>query len=297
MALRLPPPLQPGARIRLVAPAMTVNRERFEAGVRHLREAHFEPVHDDGVFAAHRYLAGSDAHRLGALLEALDDPDASAIWVARGGFGCTRLLPGLDVDRIREAYKWLIGFSDVTALHGAWHRAGLATLHGPNVSTLARWSEEARQATWTLLREPPAGALPGRLMRGEPGTVAPLVGGNLALLGAMTGTGHLPETKGRILLLEDVGEELYRLDRTLTQLRQAGVLDGVLGYVVGQLSWMDEDVPEGYAEDALEVVLDHLEGDGVPVLAYVPVGHETSSFPVPLGVNVKIDEEGLVLEA
>lgn len=289
MELQLPPPLRSGDRVRIVAPCGPFERQRFEAGVELIRRAGFVPVFDDGVFAAHRYLAGDDERRRAELEAAIEDPEARAIWVARGGYGATRLLPHLDPERVAVAPKWLVGFSDVTALHALWARAGIASLHGPNVTTIADWGEEARSRLWSCLAGDRGFTLEGRCAAGGGVVEGVLLGGNLAVLAAMAGTGLLPSLDGAIVALEEVGERPYRLDRALHQLIHAGSFDGVVGFAVGQLSDCGEPPERGADWTARDVVCEILAAVGVPVLADLPFGHEPSSWPLPFGVRARLD--------
>jgi len=280
-----PPPVPSGARVRVVATSGLVDPARVAAGLDFLRTAGFEPVYDESrLFAVHGYVAGSHAERLEELNAAVADPDAAVVWVARGGYGATRLLPGLDLAPLEERPKWLVGFSDVTALHAAWLRAGWGTLHGPNVSTLERWTDPARDTVLAWLAGAASRHLPGRMLRGRGPVSGPLVGGNLSVLTALVGTPYLPPLDGAVLLLEDLDEAPYRIDRLLTQLRQAGCLDSVAGFVLGQWTRCGDSY-----EDAAAAALDALDGLAAPVLGHVEVGHDPASFPVPLGATATIE--------
>ncbi|MBI5508129.1 MAG: LD-carboxypeptidase [Deltaproteobacteria bacterium] len=293
----LPPPLRAGAAIRIVAPSGAFDRTVFDAGVRLIEAAGFKPVFDDGLFARQRYLAGSDARRRRELVAALEDPGAEAIWTARGGYGATRLLPALGLDWIRRRPKWLIGFSDATALHAVWARAGLASVHGANVTTLAQWTAAAQAELVALLCGGAVPALTGTTVHDGPTVRGPLLGGNLTVLAAMAGTDALPSFAGSVVLLEDIGERPYRLDRSLTQLVQAGAFAGVKGFAVGQLTDCVE--PAGAPDvgcSALEVVVEVLAPLGVPIVAELPVGHESSARPVVLGRDVALVPSAATLE-
>ncbi len=283
----LPEPLARGARVRLVAPSGAVDRERFLQGVAIIAEAGLEPVYDEGIFARQRYLAGNDGRRADELLAALADPDAAAIWTARGGFGATRILARAATEKITAARKWLVGFSDTTVWHCAWARAGVASLHGANVTTLASWSAAAREELFGLLASPTPRCLAGAPLQGGSAS-GRLLGGNITVLAAMAGTGGLPSWEGAIVLLEDVGERAYRLDRALTQLKAAQAFAGVSGIVIGQLTGCDE--PSGNLA-ALDVVGEVLAPLDVPIVAGLPVGHEASSRAVLLGVSAELDAE------
>lgn len=287
--MRVPEPLSPGDRVRIVAASGPFDRELFETGIEMIRAADLEPVVDEAIFARERYLAGNDSARLGQVRRALEEPDTRAIWTARGGYGATRLLPELGVEGVARAGKWLVGFSDTTALHCLWARAGIASVHGPNVTTLGAWSCEAREELWgALLRGKPL-SLRGEGVLGSASVQGPLEGGNLAVLSALAGTGFLPSFSGAVLLLEEVGERPYRIDRMLHQLLHAGALDGVVGVVVGQLKGCEETADPTADYGPLEVVVDVLARLGVPLVAGVPVGHDNSSRAAVLGREVVLD--------
>lgn len=290
MARRLPP-LKKGDAVRIIAPSSPFDRASFDAGLAIIGEAGLEARVDDGLFSKRKYLAGDDDRRLAELLGALAEPDTRAIWLARGGYGATRLLKRLDLAAIAASDKWLVGFSDCTALHAAWQRAGLCSLHGANVTTLPTWSDAARAQQWAALFEDGSITAAGRTHRGSGRITAPLVGGNLAVLASMAGTGHLPSWEGAIVLLEDVGERPYRLDRYLTQLTDAGQMNGVAAVVVGQLLGCEEPPDRNEDFDAIGVMLENLETLEVPLAYGFEIGHAASSGPVVLGVDATLDLE------
>ncbi len=291
--LRWPEPLNPGDRVRIIAPSGAFDRERFLAGLELMRAAGLVPVMRDDLFAKEHYLAGSDARRLAELEEALADGDAKAIWVARGGYGAARVLPGLRERVARCRPRWLVGFSDATALHAAWAQAGFASVHGANVTTLPTWSEEARAELFALLFAPTNQSFVGGSVAGPARDVeGPLVGGNLTVLASMAGTGYIPSWRDGVVLLEDVGEKPYRLDRSLTQLVQAGAFVGARGIVIGQLTSCEEpandrgELPPYSAREAVVAALGLL---GLPVLTGLPLGHEPGSRAVVLGAHARLD--------
>ena len=255
------------------------------------------PVHREDLFAKDRYLAGSDARRRAELDEAVGDPSARAIWAARGGYGCARLLDGLAASLRTRPARWLIGFSDITALHCAWAQAGIASLHGANVTTLGGWSVAARDELFALLFSGGAAEHAGRAVAPAASARGVLLGGNLTVLASLAGSGFIPSWRGAVVLLEDVGEKPYRLDRSLTQLRLAGAFAGVSGVAVGQLSDCEEPAKDGCgpAFSAREVVTSVLGELGVPLLDSVPVGHDASSRAVVLGADAVLDGHAGVL--
>jgi muramoyltetrapeptide carboxypeptidase len=281
-------PLAPGARVVVVAPSSGFDRADFEAGLAWLG-GRYEVVVREDVHARAGFLAGDDARRLDELRAALADPDAAAVVAARGGYGATRLLRALPVEEVRAAGKLLVGFSDVTALHALWRRAGLRSLHAPMVCGLGRAATpEAVRARWIAAAEgaPPAPISGLRALAGDRAVTAPLSGGNLAVLTALCGTPHLPRLAGAALFVEDVGERPYRLDRMLVQLRDAGALEGVRGVVLGTFT---ECAPGPDGRTAEEVLAEHLGALGVPVLAGLRAGHVDDNLPLPLGARVTLD--------
>jgi muramoyltetrapeptide carboxypeptidase len=298
---KVPPLLAPGDTVRVIAPSGCFDRAVFEAGLPHLERAGLKVRFDEGLFTRHFYLAGDDARRLAELEAALAEPGVRALWTARGGYGATRILHHLEPARVRAAGRTLVGFSDATALHAVWSRAGLTSVHGANVTTLASWSDAARAELFELLFGTEAHTHQGRTAAPGPRVEGRLWGGNLTVLAAMAGTGALPRLPASILFIEDVGEKPYRLDRALTQLRRAGALEGVRGLVVGQLTDCDEkpapafEVADGQARrpraTALEAVAEALVGLELPVVTGLALGHEPHSRAVLLGGHAVLDPE------
>jgi muramoyltetrapeptide carboxypeptidase len=294
-----PPPLRAGDVVRVIAPGSPFEVAAFETGleVLHGRFGLRTRVRDD-ITARHGYLAGDDRRRLAEWDEAVADPEARAIFCARGGYGAMRLLPHLDPAPLLAAPKLLVGFSDVTALHALLHLAGLATVHGPVVTQLGRAPADAVDHLWALLSGRPVpprgwtGPAPGSGLVGGatvvPGRASgPLLGGSLAMLAHLCGTPFFPPLDGAILALEDVGERPYRLDRYLTQLRLSGVLDRVAGVAVGQLTGCDDG--DGSAVETMRGLIGEL---GVPAVVGFPFGHEDRNLALPLGPRATLVAPG-----
>jgi muramoyltetrapeptide carboxypeptidase len=277
-------PLRPGARVAVVAPAGPFERTALEAGVAVLAarySVHLAPE----LLARQRYLAGSDAQRLAQLTAALSDPDIDALFCARGGYGAMRLLPALE--GLAPAPKPLVGFSDITALHAWLQRNGLISVHGPVLTQLGRLDPQTHERLFALLE---AGA-PAAPLRGTdtyvPGVAeGPLQGGTLAVLTRLLGTPYLPPLEGAVLLLEDVGEQPYRLDRMWTHLALAGVFRRVRGIALGAFTGCE---PREADYTSAQVLRDLAAETGLPCAAGFPIGHGERNEPVPLGVRVRLD--------
>ncbi|MFI2345956.1 LD-carboxypeptidase [Streptomyces sp. NPDC019443] len=297
--LTRPARLRPGAKVAVVAPSGPVPGERLDAGLEILRGWDLDPVVLPHVRDQHPrfwYLAGADRDRARDLTEAWCDPSVSAVFCARGGYGAQRMVDLLDWTAIRAAGpKVFVGYSDVTALHEAFAvRTGLATLHGPMVGAATFLkdapTQESLRATLfapesvrTLGLDTARTMVPGRA-RGI------TLGGCVSLLAADLGTPNArPSARGGLLLIEDVGEEDYRLDRILTQLLRSGWLDGVAGVALG--SWAEC----GPYEQVRAVLLDQLGGLGVPVIEELGFGHSETALTMPLGVAAVLDAEARTL--
>ena len=279
------PALAPGSRIRLIAPAGPFDVGDFHRGVEQLRER-YEVVFDEGVTDRHGYLAGDDARRSRELLQALDDADARALVAVRGGYGTTRLLSLLDTATIQKSSKLLVGFSDITALHAQWYRAGLRSVHGSMVAALGRTPEADFNRWCKHLEGEELPTLRGLVTLQGGRAQGPLMGGNLAVLCALLGTPYAPDPSGAVLFLEDVGERCYRVDRMLTTLKQAGWFAKAAGVLLGDFH---ECRPGSDGVTIEEVLRERLADVGIPVAAGAPVGHGDANHELPLGAPVDFD--------
>lgn len=287
MTFPLPRPVRPGSRLAVVAPAGPFNEEAFCAGLGWLRER-YEVIHRPDIFAKDGYLAGDDSRRLSELLEALADPSVDAIVCARGGFGTTRILPGIGESLVHAANKLVIGFSDITALHAIWAEAGVRSVHAPMVAALGKASEDIRER-WIDTVEHHGKARSwdlSSLHSCDHDTSGVLTGGNLAVLGALLGTEHQPRLSGRILFIEDVGERPYRVDRVLTSMKLAGFFNGLAGLVVGAFT---EGEPGADGVTTEDVIAGHFADAPFPVLTGFPAGHIDENVAIPFGATARIE--------
>jgi muramoyltetrapeptide carboxypeptidase len=286
-----PDRLRRGDRIRLIAPASPFDPAVFRAGQRVLEGLGLVPVVSRGEFVREGFLAGSDRRRGEKLTEALQEEGTRAVWCIRGGYGTTRVLPLLDLPRLRRHPKLLVGFSDVTGLLVQLARpGGFVTIHGPVLTQLPRLP--ATNLRW-LKRLLFGTQAPRRLPLGRTRTLVPgtaegtLVAGNLSILASLAGTPFAPDLSGAILCLEDVGEEAYRLDRLVWQIVSAGLLERSRGIVVGELVGCK---PEGVGPHSARGVLERaISALGLPALSGAAFGHGRRNLALPIGVRARLD--------
>lgn len=291
------PRLRDGDTVAVVAPATAPDPGRLAAGMSVLRGLGLEPVAPTGPVEAYPglpHLAGRDEARAHAVARAWRDETIRAIWCARGGYGVQRMLSHLPAGFFRDGEaKPIIGFSDVTPLlHRAALESGTQMVHGPVVATLGECGPGEITHLRTLLWEGPAPrTLLTRLTAWVEGSArGVLLGGNVALLAASVGTGDLPPARGAIVLLEDIGQEHWVLDRGLTQLLRSGWLTAAAGILLGDFSMVD---PPGVVEAVLR---DRLLPLGIPVWVTSQIGHGGVNLAVPLGARVRLGDGYLRLE-
>jgi muramoyltetrapeptide carboxypeptidase len=305
-----PAKLGPGSRVALVAPAgpllETDDLTRAQALCSALG---YEPVLGKNAHKRYGYLAGTDDDRLADLNSALADPAIDAVWCIRGGYGTLRLLDRVDFDAAIRRPKPIIGFSDITALLNAvtW-RTGVITFHGPVAR--ASMTQFSRAHFERVLS---SDGIPGRLGRvpmasdvliPQENRIVPLrggraegflAGGNLTLLHCLIGTPYFPPLEGALLFLEDVGEDLYRVDRMLAHLKLVGALQGLRGVLIGRFTHLTRAASDG-ALGFDEVLSTYLLPLGIPVAYGFPVGHVETQWTLPLGVRARLDADAGELE-
>jgi muramoyltetrapeptide carboxypeptidase len=294
MSLRFPPSLRPGDTVAVVAPASPFERGDLERGVAWLRERYDVRV-DPSVLSRHGYLAGDDGRRAAELVAAMEDAGVRAIIAARGGYGTMRILDALPWQAWAERPSWLVGFSDITALHVEAWRRGVATMHAPHVTGLGRdehptlhpsWRDAlelpTRERTWEALE----------ILHPGPRATGTLVGGNLSLLAAMAAAGRLVVPEGAVLAIEDVTERPYRIDRMLTSLRIGGHLLAASAIVFGDFQQCE---PGPDKVTALDVLVERTAGLGIPVVAGAPFGHGARNDAFVIGAPTLVEGRFVVL--
>ena len=279
--------LSHGAAVRIVAPSSPFDRARFDQGLPFLMER-YRPSLGESLFANTGFLAGDDDARLNDLERGLADPAIRALIAARGGYGATRLLSRLSPEAVRDANKLLVGFSDVTALHALWARAELCSIHGPVVCSLAEGPMAVRDAFFDLLEGQDPRPLQGLRTVNGGRAAGRLFGGNLTVLASLVGTPFAPRLEGTVLVLEDITERPYRLDRVLTQMLASGWLSGVQAVVLGQFTQCDPG-PDGTTAE--HVLAERLTRLNVPVVCGARVGHIPDNAPLLFGSVAEVDAD------
>ncbi|HET6577888.1 MAG TPA: LD-carboxypeptidase [Gemmatimonadales bacterium] len=305
-----PPRLAPGIRMALVAPAgPLLERDDLTRAETLCRALGYEPVPGPHAGGRYGYFSGTDEERLADLNGAFRDPAIDAVWCIRGGYGVTRILEHVDFEALARRPRAVIGYSDITALlAGITRRAGLVAFHAPTArAEMPGFSR--RHFARVLTAAEPAGTLESlpvpadvlvprenRIVTIRGGVAeGPLAGGNLTLLQCLIGTRFLPDLDGALLVLEDVNEELYRIDRMLAHLRLAGALTRIRGVLIGRFSGLERHNADGAL--GLDEVLEHHFGPlGVPVAHGLPIGHIDDQWTVPLGVRARFDADAGVVE-
>ncbi len=301
--LKSPHLLKEGQTVGLIAPSSPVfNKEEIPGGIRALEELGLKVKVYPSVHEQADYLAGPDKRRASDLRNAFLDPKIAAVVCIRGGYGASRLLGMIDWREIGRTRKPLLGFSDITSLHGALQsRAGLVSFHGANAGWLAKrdkataiMQDNLRQFLfhgWSgfSFREACGKAFnPQPFRKGR--ARGRIFGGNLSLFAGLVGTPYLPKHREVVLFIEEIGEKVYKLDRFLTQIMLAGYFDNVTGIVIGDIRNCEPG--RGDADDALTVLERCLRPLRKPILAGLPVGHCRPTWTIPLGAEVELDATG-----
>ncbi|MEA2060329.1 MAG: LD-carboxypeptidase [Thermodesulfobacteriota bacterium] len=283
--------LVPGDRIGICAPSGSFDRERLDRGVKLITEMGFNVYVPDLICRKTRYLAGSDSQRAAVVNALFSNRDIKGIVCARGGFGAMRMLPFVDFEMIKKNPKVFAGFSDATALLTVFERmCGFQVIHGPVVTSLVGASSQTIDSFFTALTVSKKDkALTGKrsLVQGKARGI--LSGGNLATLCHLTGTQFQPEFRDKILFMEEVSEKPYRIDRMLSQMKMAGVFQGIKGVAAGSFEACGR-------EDMLEeILIDVFDEFQVPVITGVEAGHGKHNFSLSFGTKAFLDAEQCLL--
>lgn len=289
-----PPLLEKGDTIGVVAPASASSSDSLEKGLKYLESAGYRLKLSKNLTEEYNYLAGDDEIRISELNRMFRDPDVKAVFCARGGYGTMRILDRLDYDFIRDNPKIFMGYSDISAPQLAiLKKSGVVTFSGPMISIemgteLEPYTEENM---WKILKSdkrplnllPPEGMSLSVLREGE--VEGQAVGGSLSVITPLLGTQFMPDLEGAILIVEDIDEKPYRIDRYFCHMRLAGVFDKISGLLVGEFI---NCFPEKEEEDMslLEILNGVLKDYEFPVIMDFPYGHGKSKLTIPIGGRI-----------
>lgn len=288
-----PPYLKVGDTIAIVAPSgILKNRnEEVERAVRLLDSLGLNAKIGKNVFKQADHFAGTDDERCEDFQNALDDPAISAIWCARGGYGTVRILDKLDYTKFKEQPKWLIGYSDITALHNQFHNEGFQSIHALMCVSLTKDLNDIKDTvdtfTSTIFGTPVNYTLTGSTYNRVGESSGPLVGGNLTMLHTMLGSQTSIDTSGKILFIEEIGEYKYHIDRMLQSMKRAGYFDNCKGVIVGDMSKLRKNTTL-WGTSVEQLVLDALADYDFPIAFNMPAGHEKDNRAMVLGKSIKL---------
>ena len=284
-----PSPLTKGDKIAIISPASHILPDYVDGACNAITQMGFQPVVSNHCKGQCGGYSGTIEQRLADFLEALHNPEVKAILCSRGGYGVVHLLEYLSPDDIAENAKWLIGFSDISALHAAMAASGVASIHASMAKHLTKFGadNEATQALFGILKgQLPTYRIPAHPFN-KPGTVTgTLTGGNMAVLCGLLDTDFDLLSRGDILFIEDVGEEVYKIERMLYNLRLSGVLPMIKGLIVGRFT--DYRNPDGNGDSMEQMVKRMVEPYDIPVAFDFPVGHVDENMPLIEGAQVTL---------
>ncbi len=281
--------LQKGDQVVIIAPSGRIKEGGLDQAIKTLKNWGLKVIVSEHACDGHHYFSASDQHRLSDLQDAIDSSTYKAIFCARGGYGLTRIIDQVDFSALQKYPKWIVGFSDVTALHLALSLHELQSIH----AVMPTGFEQAESTTVRSLQEMLFGEeilieTTNNSFNIAGATEAPITGGNLSLLSSSIGSKYELETDGKILFIEEIDEYLYKIDRMIGQLSRSGKLTKLKGLVVGQMSEMkDTTIPFGATVE--ELILDHVSQYDYPVLFDVPVGHDPLNLPIVQGGIYQLD--------
>jgi muramoyltetrapeptide carboxypeptidase len=294
-----PPQLAPGSTIGILCPAGAIPLEKVTICAQVLESWGYQVRIGNTVGTKFGHFAASDLDRQNELQSMMDDPEIQAILCARGGYGLSRIISELNFTKIKAHPKWVIGFSDITILHAALQKQGIQSIHGPMSAGFGK-GDVGLPYIMALKQMLEGAAAPikakahsaNRLGHSE----GILVGGNLCLMTHLIGSKNQLDTKGKILCIEDVGEYHYNVDRMLIQCKNAGLLDGLAGLVVGGFTEMKDEAAE-FGETVIDMILRITKGAQYPICFDFPISHELNNMPVQLGAAYQLsvtDEASLL---
>ncbi|MGI9653063.1 S66 peptidase family protein [Chryseobacterium sp. RLHN22] len=298
-----PKPLKKGDKIAIISPAGSVEPSQLEKGLDMIKSKGYEPVLGENLYTkfsnGYNY-AGTEAERLKDMNWALNDPEISAIWASRGGYGCQHLLEGLNLKEFTKNPKWYIGYSDNTVIQSYLLKKGFASIHGQTIKTSSFGvTEESYALLFDILKgKKPKYSLKSHQFNKQGNIEGELIGGNLALVYALLGTKYSFNFSDKILFIEDIGENFYALDRMMMSLELAGVFKKIKGLIIGGMTNMGDEkdnqqYEESFDEFAYQLISDRISKYNFPVIFGFPNGHIKDNRPLIIGseITVKVEDK------
>ena len=297
--MKIPPYLQPGDTIGIVCPAGFMPAERAKACIQTLKKWGYKVVKGKTLGGKSKnYFSGTDEERLQDLQQFIDNPNINAILCGRGGYGTTRILDGIDWKAFKKNPKWIIGFSDITVLHGYMHeQLGIASMHGPMAGAFNNGEDRFTFSLKDSLEGKPVQYISAAHPFNRTGKVkAPVIGGNLCLMAHAIGSNAEYHTDGKILFIEDIGEQLYNIDRMMLQLKRAGKLKKLKGLIVGGFS-DNKDTERPFGKTAYETIAETVKEYKYPICFGFPISHERENVAIAIGQTyaLEINDEAVSL--
>jgi muramoyltetrapeptide carboxypeptidase len=289
----VPSYLKKGDAVAIIATARKVSKEEIDPALVFFQSLGLSVVLGKHLFESNNQYAGNDSQRTKDLQWALNNPDIKAIVIARGGYGSVRLIEHTDLTEFKKYPKWVVGYSDVTVLHNAIHNAGIATIHATMPLNFAKSEAATKSMADALFGNLKQTDIEGNYSNKSGTATGELVGGNLSLLYALSGTPYDLNTKDKILFIEDLDEYLYHIDRMMMQLKLSGKLKHLKGLIVGGMTDMkDNAIPFGKLPE--EIILDAVKDYNYPVCFDFPAGHIDHNLAMYFGRNVelRVSEDG-----
>lgn len=294
-----PPYLKAGDTVAIVAPSGILKSKEGEINQSKalLKSWGLQVVVGAHLFAQDHHFAGTDQQRASDLQMAMDDPSISAIWCARGGYGTVRILDRLDFTQLKKHPKWIIGYSDITALHNQLNNEGLQSLHALMCTSLSDAPEDIENSILsfknTIFGMLPSYELPGSSYNREGEAYGQLVGGNLTILHTMLGSKSSIDTREKIIFIEEIGEYKYHIDRMLQSLKRAGYFNSCAGVLVGDMSKLRTNTTK-WGSSIEQLILDALSEYDFPIAFNMPAGHEKDNRALVLGrtITLKVSKSG-----
>jgi muramoyltetrapeptide carboxypeptidase len=301
LASLIPPRLQPNDLIGIAAPAGSLDNEKqraYKKGLAYLRAKGFRIIEANNIYSTYGYLAGTDAERVTELERLLRNPEVKAIFCARGGYGSARILDAMDYQAFKNSPKIFVGYSDITYIQMAiFAHTGVVTFSGPMVAPdlgegLSAISE---RSLWEMTMSPvfpavspEADDIPVKILQ-QGSAHGVLLGGCLPMVASLVGTPYLPDMTDAILVLEDIGENLFRMDRYFAQLKNSGILDRIAGLVLGQFVDYEQEYTHGSSLGFEEIIRHYTAHCHIPVIADFPYGHGKTKYTLPMGAKCTLD--------